>query len=389
MADILVTKYKDHPVVAAYEDNNLEYLSVVHKSDLDSIYLCRVENVIKNLDSAFVKFADSETGYVPMKHILPSTVVNRTFTSSDRIRQGDEVILQVETEALKSKKAKLTSCISISGRYSVVTLGRKGVGASLKLDADKRALLIDTIKKEYPDLCSTASDLIKADGFGIIIRTEAAGLPAKEAGEIILSDVRACLSKLYGILDEGRKRTVFSCLEKGSEEDIEAHKEKAAAFLKNRGTSDINYLESSVVYSINQDVEKLLKNRVWLKSGGFLIIEQLESFNAIDVNTGKAIDGKKDASSKVNFEAAREIFRQIRLRNLSGMILIDFINMKSKEDTDKLCETVRALCKKEPVHTEFIDITGLGIVELTRNKNDKSLKEILYTDKSVDNDNQL
>ena len=108
-----------------------------------------------------------------------------------------------------------------------------------------------------------------------------------------------------------------------------------------------------------------------------MIIEQLESFNAIDVNSGKAIDKKKDSISKINYEAADEIFRQIRLRNLSGMILIDFINMKSSEDTEKLCSYVRALARKEPVHTEFIDITGLGIIELTRSKNDKTLKEVL------------
>ena len=153
-----------------------------------------------------------------------------------------------------------------------------------------------------------------------------------------------------------------------------------------RGIEDINVLENSVVYSPKADIDKLKQHKIWLKSGAFLIIEQLESFNAIDVNTGKAITGKKDIIRKVNKEAAVEIMRQIRLRNLTGMILIDFINMKDKADVEDLCSFVRSLCRKEDVHTRFIDITGLGIVELTRNKNDKSLKEILENqNNSVDN----
>jgi ribonuclease G len=192
-----------------------------------------------------------------------------------------------------------------------------------------------------------------------------------------MTDIRSSLNELEKLLDEGKKRSLYSCIKKSKTGDIEEHILKARNFLKSRGVTDYNVINESVVYSIKQDIEKLLHRKVWLKSGGFLIIEQLESFNAIDVNSGKAIDKKKDSFLKINYEAADEIFRQIRLRNLSGMILIDFINMKSKEETDKLCSYVKALARKEPVHTEFIDITGLGIIELTRNKNDKTLKEVL------------
>ncbi len=185
------------------------------------------------------------------------------------------------------------------------------------------------------------------------------------------------LKELENILRLGRTRTVYSCIYKNNNDDVDGHIQKARNFLKARGIEESRIIDESVVYSIKTDMEKLLKNRVWLKSGAFLVIEQLESFNAIDVNTGKAIAGKNDIIKKVNEEAALEIMRQIRLRNLTGMILIDFINMRDKEDTEDLCAYVRSLCRKEPVHTEFIDITGLGIVELTRSKNDKSLKEIL------------
>ncbi len=387
MADILIQEYKGFPLVAAYVENRLEFLSLIHESDLGSIYLCRVENVVKNLDSAFVGFGEDNTGYVPLKHILPSTVTGREFTAQDKVRQGDQIILQIETESIKNKKAKLTSYISISGKYSVVTLGRKGVGASLKLSAEKRNLLIDTVKQEYKTLCAEQEGSYIKDGFGIIIRTEADEIDEGELKALLLEDIRNAIDELNSILGQGRSRTVFSCIRKGDAQDIDAHITKAKNFLKTRNIDEFNTLESSYIYSVSQDIEKLMSNKVWLKSGGFLIIEQLESFNAIDVNTGKAIDSKRDSAFKVNLEAAEEIFRQIRLRNLSGMILIDFINLKSKEDNEKLCEYVKKLCRKEPIHTEFIDITGLGIIELTRNKNDKSLKEILKNHNAdVDND---
>lgn len=377
MADIFVSEYKNYPVVSVYIDDKLSFLSLVRESDLGSIYLCRVDNIIDNLQAAFVRFADGQIGYVPFKSILPSCVVNRNIKSAKDIRQGDEIILQVDTEAIKLKKAKLTSNISVSGKYSVVTLGRSGVGASLKLSDDIRNSMISEIKKEYKNLLEKCDLFLGDAGFGIIIRTEAGDLDPDNAISEILSDIEASLSELSQILDEGRKRSLYSCIKKSKLGDVNEHITKAKNFLKSRNIDEFQIINDSVVHSIKQDIEKLLSNKVWLKSGGFLIIEQLESFNAIDVNSGKAIDKKKDSISKINYEAADEIFRQIRLRNLSGMILIDFINMKSSEDTEKLCSYVRALARKEPVHTEFIDITGLGIIELTRSKNDKTLKEVL------------
>ena len=378
MSDIFISASGDRTFVGAYINNKLEHLSVVRSSELSNIYLCRVENVVKNISAAFVRYGDMETGYLSLKDIIPAAVVNRTVDENKPgIRQGDEIIAQLDTESIKQKKPKFSTRISISGKYSVVTLGRKGVGASTRLSNAERTRLIGLIKEEYEDLAADYRDRLYGADFGIIIRTESAEIPEADAKEIITTDIRKCLDQIADILNDGRTRTVFSCLHRGDSEDLESHINSAERFLKNRGINDYHIIDSSVIYSIDNDLKKLLANRVWLKSGAFLIIEQLESFNAIDVNTGKAIAGKNDIIKKINFEAAEEIFRQIRLRNLSGMILIDFINMKSTEDESELCEFVRNLCRKESIHTEFIDITGLGIIELIRTKNEKSLKEIL------------
>jgi ribonuclease G len=378
MSDIFISASGGRTFVGAYINNKLEHLSVVRSSELSNIYLCRVENVVKNISAAFVRYGDMETGYLSLKDIIPAAIVNRSVDENKPgIRQGDEIIAQLDTESIKQKKPKFSTRISISGKYSVVTLGRKGVGASTRLSNADRTRLIGLIKEEYEELASDYRDKLYGADFGIIIRTESAEIPETDAKETITADIRKCLDQIVVILNEGRTRTVFSCLHRGNSEDLESHIASAERFLKSRGISDYNLTDSSVIYNIDNDLKKLLTNRVWLKSGAFLIIEQLESFNAIDVNTGKAIAGKNDIIKKINFEAAEEIFRQIRLRNLSGMILIDFINMKSAEDESELCESVRNLCRKEAIHTEFIDITGLGIIELIRTKNEKSLKEIL------------
>ena len=386
MTDIFVSKYEEYPVVSAYIDNKLEFLSIVRDSVLSDVYLCRVENILKNINSAFVRYGDDQHGYVALKNVLGITVINRHVGSSAELRQGDEIVLQVEAEPLKLKKAKLSSRISVSGRFCAVTLGRKGVGASLKLSEEKRTRLIDSGKSCYMELTKQFGAVLGDTDFGVIIRTEADTLSDEELSDSIRDDMETCLNKICDILETAKSRKVFSCLLKNDSSDEEFHISKAKAFIKTKTDEEPRILNESVVYSLKKDIEKLLFNRVWLKSGAFLVIEQLESFNAIDVNTGKAISGKGDVIFKVNMEAADEIFRQIRLRNLTGMILIDFINMKDNTDVQKLCDHVRSLARKEMVHTEFVDITGLGIIELTRNKNDKSLKEILQKhNQTVDN----
>ena len=386
MPDIFVSNYDKYPVVSAYIDNKLEFISVVRDSVLNDIYLCRVENILKNINSAFVRYGDNEHGYVALKNILPVTVVNREIKSPSELRKGDEIVLQVEAEPLKLKKAKLSSRISVSGKFVVVTLGRKGIGASLKISQEERNRLISSARNHYDDLSGEYNTKLIDTDFGVIVRTEAVNLSDDELDDKLRDDQRTCIEKICNILSLAKSRKVFSCLQKNDSADEAYHIEKARAFLKTKTSEEPRILSESVVYSLKKDMDKLLLNRVWLKSGAFLIIEQLESFNAIDVNTGKAIAGKGDVTFKVNMEAADEIFRQIRLRNLTGMILVDFINMKDKEEVQKLCDHVRALARKEVVHTEFVDITGLGIIELTRNKNDKSLKEILQNNnQTVDN----
>ncbi len=385
MAEIIVSEYKNVPVVTAFIDNKLEFVQFVRKSELHDIYLGRVDYIVKNIDAAFVRYRDDEIGYLPLKSVLPACVVNRTFSKGDTLKAGDEVIVQVEVEKQKTKKARLTTYLALSGRYNVVTLGRNGVGASLKLDDKMRNDLIYSIKEEYKSLSDTFFDKLLGSSTGTIIRTNASDLAPDNAQSAILEDAENCIKNIIDILGNGRTRTSGTLLFSKNSSEVSLYIEKARAFLKSRGITDPAIINDTGIHGIPGKIDDLQKNKVWLKSGAYLIIEQLESFNAIDVNTGKAISGKKDISLKVNEEAANEIMRQVRLRNLTGMILIDFINMKESKAYDELTELVKKLARIDPVHTAFVDITGLGIMELTRNKNDKSLKEILQeVEKAVD-----
>lgn len=386
MSEIIISEYLNTPVVTAFIGNKMEYLSFVRDNELGNIYVAKVDHIVKNINAAFVRYDKDKTGYLPLKNITGACVINRKFTSDDTLKNGDDVIVQVESEAVKTKKTKLTTNLSVSDNYVAVTLGKYGVGSSIKLSDDIRTFLSDKIKEDYENIMDAYHEKLSGATAGIIIRTQASEIEKEKAFNVIKDSFKSCLDELAKILSDGRNRTTYSCIHRSDNGSTAQHIENAEAFLKVRGESDYSVIEDTGIHGIRSAIDDLKHRKVWLKSGAYIIIEQLESFNAIDVNTGKAIKGKDDIAFKVNLEAVNEIFRQIRLRNLTGMILIDFINMDDDEKYEELIHKVKAFCKYEQVHTCFIDVTGLGIMELTRNKNDKTLKEILKdVEKAVDN----
>jgi ribonuclease G len=386
MSEIIISEYLNTPVVTAFIGNKMEYLSFVRDNELENIYVAKVDHIVKNINAAFVRYDKDKTGYLPLKNITGACVINRKFTSDDTLKNGDDVIVQVESEAVKTKKTKLTTNLSVSDNYVAVTLGKYGVGSSIKLSDDIRTFLSDKIKEDYENIMDAYHEKLSGATAGIIIRTQASEIEEEKAFNVIEDSFKSCLDELARILSDGRNRTTYSCIHRSDNGSTAQHIENAEAFLKVRGESDYSVIEDTGIHGIRSAIDDLKHRKVWLKSGAYIIIEQLESFNAIDVNTGKAIKGKDDIAFKVNLEAVNEIFRQIRLRNLTGMILIDFINMDDDEKYEELIHKVKAFCKYEQVHTCFIDVTGLGIMELTRNKNDKTLKEILKdVENTVDN----
>ena len=141
MSEIIISEYLNTPVVTAFIGNKMEYLSFVRDNELGNIYVAKVDHIVKNINAAFVRYDKDKTGYLPLRNITGACVINRPFESGDALKNGDDVIVQVESEAVKTKKTKLTTNLSVSDDYVAVTLGKYGVGASIKLSDNIRTLL--------------------------------------------------------------------------------------------------------------------------------------------------------------------------------------------------------------------------------------------------------
>ena len=282
----------------------------------------------------------------------------------------------------------LTSNLSLPGRFCVLTAGRTGIGFSAKLT--------DTAWKNQIRKMLLENDFI---GFGIILRTNA----GSAGPEQILEECEKLKAMLKQLIKESGSRTCYSCLYKTLPSYIAGIRDSYAGGLEEIVTDcpDLygqlkEYLETSQaedagklklytdsllslgkLYSLDNALSKALDKRVWLKSGGYLVIEPTEAMVVIDVNTGK-YEGKKKLEEtvlKINLEAAAEIARQLRLRNLSGIIMVDFIDMNQEESKMQLMEALKAAVAKDPVKTVVVEMTRLNLVEITRKKVRRPLYE--------------
>ena len=288
----------------------------------------------------------------------------------------------------------ISSNLNFTGRYSVLTAGRDVLGFSAKITDQ-------AWKQEMKELLAPELE----EGIGIIVRTNAYGAKIPE----ILKEIRI-LKETYGtVLAAGAYRTCYSLLyeavpsylghvrdaRNGSIEEIITDDEEIyqtlTVYLEAEQPEDLKklslYRNSMVslvkLYSLEKALEEASGKRVWLKSGGYLVIEPTEALTVVDVNTGK-YTGKKnprDTIMKINLEAAKETARQMRLRNLSGIIIIDFIDMAEEEDRKLLVASLSEWCQKDPVKTTVVDITKLNLVEVTRKKQRRPLHEIIGDNK--------
>ena len=311
------------------------------------------------------------------------TVIHTSGQKVAALRPGDEILVQVSREAMKGKLPALTTNLNFSGKYLVLTTGNRKIGFSNKLSKEESRILNQWLEEERHD---------PAREYGIIVRTN-----SRDASkEDFFRELTWLKSQYEKVAVHGRNRTCFSLL-------YEAEPFYLAA-IRNTYTSDLDEIITDVpeyyqiirehflendsthgipltfyqdkllplykLYNLEGTIDEIYKEKIWLNSGGFLVIQQTEAFVSVDVNSGK-YTGKKKAEEtyrKINLEAAAEISRQIRLRNLSGIILIDFINMDNPDHQDELFHVLQKYLRKDPVKSKAIDITPLHILEMTRQK---------------------
>jgi ribonuclease G len=313
----------------------------------------------------------------------------------DLLREGQEILVQVVKEPLGTKGARLTSHVTMPGRFLVFMPTVDHVGVSRKIESrDERARLRGIVR-----------EFRESHGFtgGVIIRTAAAGRPKED----IISDLEAFHGIWTGIrqkMESSRAPAVvyreqslvgkllrdlltdeFQAIRLDSPHDHQRVLELVERILPTLAPRVKLYSKPFPIfeeYGVQAEIDKALKSKVWLKSGGSIVINQTEALVAIDVNTGRYV-GKKtsgrleDTIVKTNLEAAKEIVRQIRLRDLGGIIVLDFIDMEEKKNRQKVLQAVELELKKDRSPSKALAVSDFGLVIITRKRVKQSLERVL------------
>ncbi len=393
---LIVTKlpWKDREItLAAFQrEDRIEEIrawSGEEESILDNIYLGQVERVQPSMNCAFVQINPQTSCYMPLADQEAAFIPHAQ--EKKELKGMMQLPVQVTKEAGRKKNPRVTAAFSLHSPHMVLLRGSQGVGISQKLSAQERSRLK-----------ALTAEFTLAENTGLILRTSA----AKAENEQLRAEYDALKERYLHILHLAECRPVFSLLEKAEDPCMAMIREVSpntpltirtdlpeirdglmaqAAKEEDSSPWEISFYEDPLLplyklYRLETILEGALQEKVWLKSGGFLVIQQTDAFVSVDVNSGKYSSKKKEHQKlykKINLEAAEEILHQLRLRNLSGMILVDFINMKQPEDQEELLEYLRTLAAKDPVPVTVIDMTPLGIVEITRKKVRKPLAEQL------------
>lgn len=376
----ILIDYSVHQVrTALVEDGELVELQVegIHsKNIVGNIFAGRVASVVAGMQAVFVDIGEEKNAYFYIEQGRPKP------------KTGQSLLVQVEKPATGTKGAVVTDNLSFAGKFVVLLPNQKEIGISKKItDEEERKRIKEIAKKLLPE------------NYGIIIRTNGEYKSEEEYKEelekllLVCEDVlkRGTYTKppflLYGESSPALKaaRELFTAKVNEFVVNDKKEYEKLVQAVSKQDIPKIKYYDSNVPlfenYFLESQIEKALARKVWLKSGGFLIIEQTEACVVIDVNTGK-FTGKKNQQAtfiKTNKEAALEIAKQIRLRNLSGIIIIDFIDMKEEEQRKELRVLLEQETKKDRIKTVIVGMTELGLMQITRKKTSPSLAQILTT----------
>ncbi|WP_406242284.1 Rne/Rng family ribonuclease [Tissierella carlieri] len=379
--------------VGIVEDNRLIefHLEEQDSKIVGNIYRGRVTNVLQGMEAAFVDIGESKNAYLYVKDALSRELLydGRIYKISEVIKSGQEVIVQVIKEPSGNKGAKVTTHIEIPGRYLVFTPFSNKINISKKI----------TCSKEAESLRDIGKRIIK-DGMGVIFRTASEAIE-----ESVLKEEYDILYNIYAKIQ--KEKNFLPCpklLYKEPSLDYQIIRDSyddamEKIIVNNKKVYDnlvlmeeiypfkfSNKIELNTDFSIaydtgiQLDLKMALQRMVPLKSGGYIVIDETEALTAIDVNTGKFVGTNSlgDTILKTNIEAAEEIARQIRLRDIGGIIIVDFIDMKSINDISTVLSTFKKYLKKDKIKTNIIGITKLGLVELTRKKIRRSLSKDFY-----------
>lgn len=374
MKQIIVQSLISSTQTAVMEDDKLVELLIednIHKKTKSNIYRGIVKNIKPGIEAAFVDIGFEKMAYLPIKN-------------SDDIKNGMEVLVQIKKESVGTKAPKLTQEISLSGRYLVLIPSNDRTTISNKILDEKERFRLKKIVKSF-----------NKENIGIIIRTEAVGCDIDKLKE----DFDLLVNKYQNILKQFKlgigPKLIYRELDldtKYIKDNINENIDKIIFNDKNKYTEiksilnkiDKNYINKLFLeenkdvfdlYKVSKEIEKALSKKVWLKSGGYLIIEKTEALTVIDVNTGKFTGNisREETMYKTNIEACEEIARQLKIRDIGGIIIVDFIDLYKKKSKENLIKILEENLNKDKRKSEVLGITKLGLVEIARRREKDSI----------------
>jgi ribonuclease E len=344
-----------------------------------NIYLAKVRNVLPGMEAAFLDFGAPKNGVLYASDVASDSRGNGR--SNRRIesvlKEGDEVLVQVTKDAMGAKGARLTGMPSLPGRYLVLVPESDSVGISRRLPDDDRTRLREVINKVRPE------------GYGVIVRTAALHASAEE----LAADISRLRKVWDQIQEEAKTGGAPRLVHEEPELLIKVIREHFTADFRKLLIDDprafetvVGYLGATAPdlvskvqayedqvpvferYHVDDQLKKALDRKVYLPSGGHLVIDRTEALSVIDVNTGKFV-GSSNLEETVlqnNLEAAEEIGRQLRLRDIGGIIVIDFIDMETIDNQQAVLRRLKETLAKDKTRTQVFDVSHLGLVEMTR-----------------------
>lgn len=370
--------------IAAVLENGKVMDFFIHKGDilLGDVYLSRVDNILPSIDAAFVDVGSDKMGFLHAQDVMGKGALK------DKLTPNQKLVVQVVKEPTGHKGPRVTTEISLPGRFLVLIPYEPGINVSKKIENSKERARLKSIVS-----------LIKPVGIGVIIRTEAEGQSEADIQE----DLEILLEKWNNIITATESQTppnliyrdqdlLYRVIREACSDDVREivvdtafamsrvqnilqnwHMNKNIQVTLYKGTEPLLIAED-----IHKEIKAALNVKVNMPSGGYLFIQQTEALTVIDVNSGKFTSSSTQDETilKTNIEAVHEIARQLRLRNIGGMIIIDFIDMLSRADKLAIMEEMELALEPDKAKPQVGQLSDLGLVELTRHRQGQSLSEI-------------
>jgi ribonuclease G len=400
--------------VAVLEEGKLEEFNIERTTEerlVGSIFKGRVRNLEDGLKAAFVDIGFEKNAFLHYWDIVPNQfdsgveIVEREGRKRDRPKitqkdiprlypPGNEIIVQVTKGPIGTKGPRITTNLVLPGRYLVLLPNSDQSGISRKIENQEERKRLKKILRELPI----------PDGMGVIMRTAGEG----QRKPYFIRDLALLLEEWRGIQERMKSQPMATCIFQEPDliertvrdfltEDVErvvvdnqkAYDRMQETMLKIKARWSAHkvklYTDSQPIFdrfNVSKQLETTFSRQVHLRSGGYIVVDETEALVAIDVNTGRHKGGRDQEATilRVNLEAAEEICRQLRLRNMGGLIVLDFIDMKGRRDQQQVCQRMRQGLRRDKAKTHILPISQLGLMEMTRQRHSESVRSAVYDD---------